>query len=75
MWADFYRHYLKVVEILKDFHLGFIMEIIVNIAILYGICKALDIFVGIVVYVSKTGYRFPNVLLPCKKGIPWPSEL
>lgn len=44
MWADFYRHYLKVVEILKDFHLGFIMEIIVNIAILYGICKALDIF-------------------------------
>lgn len=44
MLAEFYRYCLKVIEVVKDFKLGFLMEIIINLVIFYGICKALDLF-------------------------------
>ena len=44
MLAELHASINDIVRILKDFHLGFIFEICINIAILYAICKALDIF-------------------------------
>ena len=45
MLAEIHRHIYKIIKLLKDFNFGLIIEIIVNIAILYAIFKTLDIFV------------------------------
>ena len=44
MLAEIHRHIYKIIKLLKDFNFGLIIEIIVNIAILYAIFKTLDIF-------------------------------
>ena len=44
MLSEFYRYFRKVIEVIKDFELGFALEIAINLIIFYGICKALDLF-------------------------------
>ena len=43
MLTEIHEHFSKIVAILKDFHLGIIFELILNLVILYAICKALDV--------------------------------
>lgn len=44
MLEEIHNQFLRIAQILQDFHLGIIFELIVNVAILIAICKALDIF-------------------------------
>ncbi len=44
MIHQLYNNIIKSVKILKEFNFGLIFEVLINIAILYGVCKLLDIF-------------------------------
>lgn len=44
MIHQLYNNIIKSVKILKEFNFGLIFEVLINIAILYGACKLLDIF-------------------------------
>ncbi len=44
MIHELYGHLLRIVKVFKEFNFGLIIEVAVNIGILYGACKLLDIF-------------------------------
>ena len=44
MLSTLYHHWHRLVKILNELHFGLIVEVVINIAIFYAICKAFDIF-------------------------------
>lgn len=44
MLSTLYHHWNRILKLLNELHFGLIMEVIINIAIFYAICKGFNIF-------------------------------